>query len=271
MALAYPEGECFFRRSALKSDHKDYYQADRPDHFYGHFLVEFIWNLPAYTGEEARKKRTHPRSTFKLHDYSQYGFMSSRQGPYIGNWSWMSFTYCAHPYKGKQRRVQHNLCTNRNRLQSQVGGDPMEVRAFSVSRRFAVFALTIDKTYFMIIPMPKRKENWVFIDVGNLCPASYVLPGSSLLTAELVFPPAANGSDPWYLHSCSAAIVGGPSRALHIFARQLGCCRHNNQNALPWRLKDKTREYMEGCTSQKDYRPTRLGHAFSGRKCLWVG
>ncbi|KAE8370897.1 hypothetical protein BDV27DRAFT_789 [Aspergillus caelatus] len=148
MALAYPEGECFFKRSALNSSNKNFYQADRADHFYGHFLLEFIWNVPSHTGDSARQRRSHPRSTYHLNDLSTWTpppVMLKTNGPYIGNWSQLPFVYGSHYSKGKQRRMQHNLCTNAKRLQAQVKGDAME-------------------SWFMIMPMPKRQEGWVFID-----------------------------------------------------------------------------------------------------------
>ncbi|KNG88045.1 hypothetical protein ANOM_004085 [Aspergillus nomiae NRRL 13137] len=114
MALAYPEGECFFRRAALNHKDKNCYQADRVDHFYGHFLVEFLWNVPAHTGDKALQPHSHPRSTYKKHDFSiPWGFMSQgREGPYIGCWTHLPF---------------HNLCTWAERLKKQVDGDAMEV------------------------------------------------------------------------------------------------------------------------------------------------
>ncbi|OGM47919.1 hypothetical protein ABOM_002695 [Aspergillus bombycis] len=148
MALAYPEGECFFKRSALNSSNKNFYQADRADHFYGHFLLEFIWNVPTHTGDAARKTRTHPRSTYHLNDLSYWTpppIMTKTNGPYIGSWSQLPFVYGSHYSKGKQRRMQHNLCTNVDRLQAQMKGGAME-------------------SWFMIMPMPKRQEGWVFID-----------------------------------------------------------------------------------------------------------
>ncbi|RAQ52963.1 hypothetical protein AFGD_001413 [Aspergillus flavus] len=148
MALAYPEGECFFKRSALNSNNKSFYQADRADHFYGHFLLEFIWNVPTHTGDAARKTHKHPRSTYHLNDLSTWTpppMMYKTNGPYIGSWSQLPFVYGSHYSKGKQRRVQHNLCTNADRLQTQMKGAAME-------------------SWFMIMPMPKRQEGWVFID-----------------------------------------------------------------------------------------------------------
>ncbi|GAB1198409.1 hypothetical protein APSETT444_007728 [Aspergillus pseudonomiae] len=129
MALAYPEGECFFKRSALNSSNKNFYQADRADHFYGHFLLEFIWNVPSHTGDAARKTRKHPRSTYHLNDLSYWTpppLMTKTNGPYIGSWSQLPFVYGSHYSKGKQRRMQHNLCTNVDRLQAQMKGGAME-------------------------------------------------------------------------------------------------------------------------------------------------
>lgn len=45
MALPYPEGEVFFKRSALKLPQGNYkYSADEPEAFYTYVLVEQVWN-----------------------------------------------------------------------------------------------------------------------------------------------------------------------------------------------------------------------------------
>ncbi|PSD91293.1 hypothetical protein C7G62_19185, partial [Acinetobacter baumannii] len=156
MALAYPEGECFFRRSALNSSNKEYYQADRPDHFYGHFLLEFIWNKPSHTGSDAREKRTHPRTSYQLIDETLILPMGGfRVGPFIGAWKQLPIVYGSHYSKGQHRRVQHNLCTSSGRLQKQMDGDPLESR-------------------FMTMPMPKREEGWAFIDRVTNIRAIYI-------------------------------------------------------------------------------------------------
>ncbi|KAF7594180.1 hypothetical protein BBP40_010029 [Aspergillus hancockii] len=63
----------------------------------------------------------------------------------MGSWSQLPIVYGSHYNKGKQRRVQHNLCTSSDRLKAQVNGGAME-------------------SWFMILPMPKRQEGWAFID-----------------------------------------------------------------------------------------------------------
>ncbi|KAF3026760.1 hypothetical protein E8E14_014836 [Neopestalotiopsis sp. 37M] len=155
MALAYPEGECFFRRSALNSSNKAWYQADRPDHFYGNFLLEFIWNKPSHTGDEALKSRNHPRTSYKLIDKSIRHWRFPRRGPFIGAWKQLPIVYGSHYSKGKHRRVQHNLCTYDERLEKQMNGDAME-------------------SWFMTMPMPKREEGWAFIDRVTNIRAIYI-------------------------------------------------------------------------------------------------
>ncbi len=63
MALAYPEGECFFKRSVLNTSQADGYHADKIEDFYSKMMVEYVWNQEAYHGSVAAKSpkgRAHP-------------------------------------------------------------------------------------------------------------------------------------------------------------------------------------------------------------------
>ncbi|RYO84983.1 hypothetical protein DL762_005394 [Monosporascus cannonballus] len=55
MALAYPLGECYFKRTGLDTPQPEGFYASDPDQFSKRMLVEFIWNKPAYHGAEAAK------------------------------------------------------------------------------------------------------------------------------------------------------------------------------------------------------------------------
>ncbi len=63
MALAYPEGECFFKRSVLNTSQADGYHAGKIEDFYSNIVVEYVWNQEAYHGSVAAKSpkgRAHP-------------------------------------------------------------------------------------------------------------------------------------------------------------------------------------------------------------------
>ncbi|RYP09608.1 hypothetical protein DL765_008382 [Monosporascus sp. GIB2] len=53
MALAYPLGECYFKRTGLNTPQPKGFHASDPEQFFKRMLVEFIWNKPAYHGAEA--------------------------------------------------------------------------------------------------------------------------------------------------------------------------------------------------------------------------
>ena len=69
MALAYPEGECFFMRSGLRSPRRTGYNAENLNHFHNHFIIEYIWNKPADSGDRETNHphgHTHPRSAYSI-------------------------------------------------------------------------------------------------------------------------------------------------------------------------------------------------------------
>ncbi|KAL4962723.1 uncharacterized protein BDV14DRAFT_210367 [Aspergillus stella-maris] len=105
MSFAYPEGECFFKRSAICSSS---YDPDKPEHFYGHLLVEYIWNRPAFHGCDSDYRRDvhfHPRSAYKV-------VKGDWWNTYYGNWTSIYFLYGTKPYsdKARYRQIEHNLC-----------------------------------------------------------------------------------------------------------------------------------------------------------------
>ncbi|KAL2786466.1 hypothetical protein BJX66DRAFT_342150 [Aspergillus keveii] len=92
MAMPYPEGEAFFKRSVLKSRSDGRFNAEDPAHFYSTRLVEM--------------GHPHARSNYQI----VYG---SGLGTAYGNWSWCPFTYGN--WRFPKRRVQCELCTSGNR------------------------------------------------------------------------------------------------------------------------------------------------------------
>lgn len=77
MALPYPEGEVYFKRSALQLPQGDYkYSADEPLAFYSHVLIEQVWNAWASsesTIPSSKNVPTHLRADHKIGSASYYG------------------------------------------------------------------------------------------------------------------------------------------------------------------------------------------------------
>ncbi|KAL8778972.1 MAG: hypothetical protein Q9213_007157 [Squamulea squamosa] len=153
MALAYPEGKCFFIRSALDSS---VYHANDVNDFYSHLMVEYVWNREADHGSKAcmtaESRRggghRHPRSGYKIvrgawHWDTDYG-----------NWVHLPFSYGTH-WKSITRRVEHELCTNGTRFMERENGGSY-------------------RPYFMTMPMPTREERWVWIDMLAYIRAIYL-------------------------------------------------------------------------------------------------
>ncbi|KAJ5803269.1 uncharacterized protein N7503_005719 [Penicillium pulvis] len=159
MALSYPQGECFFKRSALKSAEGNRFDAEDEKQFYSTMLVEVIWNKEAYHGsKQCGKAPPHKRSKYKIlmdkgvlldengkADISVGAHASSWQTMY-GNYIHLPFNY-GH-YSQPSRRAQHELCTWGHRFKLRECGDAYE-------------------SWFMFVPVPTSDEQWVFID--RLC------------------------------------------------------------------------------------------------------
>lgn len=122
MALAYPEGECFFVRTALDSGSSSGYHASDVKEFYSHMMVEYIWNVESDHGSKNANSptgRTHPRTGYKI-------VKGSWWDTHYGAWANLPFNYG--PSEGTiKRRVQHNLCTSGNRFRNHEKGGSSEV------------------------------------------------------------------------------------------------------------------------------------------------
>lgn len=147
MALSYPEGECFFKRSGLRTP---YYDADNTHQFYGHFLLGYIWNKPAFHGSDAK-----PEWSISTHHYrSGYKVVKgSLWETNYGAWTNMFVMYGKNPYSrygdlDQYRVAEHNLCSSGNKFRDQEKGASLE-------------------SFFMVLPMPKLSdgEEWLLIDV----------------------------------------------------------------------------------------------------------
>ena len=130
MALTYPEGECYFRRSALDINLPDQYHASDPKDFYSHMMVEYVWNRESYHGQKDSnypKGYTHPRSEFKI--VTGYAW-----GTNYGAWTHLPFSYGPH-FSDIRRRVQHELCINGNDFRDREKGG-----AYQVSHYFTLLS-----------------------------------------------------------------------------------------------------------------------------------
>ena len=151
MALPFIEGEVFFIRSALEEPHFYRFFPDDPRQFYGHMLIEHVWNrwtvsintTPNFVGIE---NRPHPRS--RLERGTAQGWRT--EFGHFPNW-WINF--------GNDRRGQNILRTfdaqpnqNRNEMRDLDSGGPARV----------VFR-----------PVPLGTEEFVFIDMTQPIRAVY--------------------------------------------------------------------------------------------------
>ncbi|KAG8526385.1 uncharacterized protein KY384_000379 [Bacidia gigantensis] len=70
MALAFPEGECFFDRSGLRvTARPDIYDANNPELFHSNMMIEYLWNVPDAIGDRDSNHpsgHTHPRATYTI-------------------------------------------------------------------------------------------------------------------------------------------------------------------------------------------------------------
>ena len=131
MALAYPEGECFFVRTALDGPpNSGAYMASDEYQFYSHMMIEYIWNVEADHGQSAANfpdGYTHPRSDYKF-------VIGSTWGTIYGNWEYLPFSYG--PSEGEiTKRVRHPLCTSPNHFIAHENGASAEVSTTWVSRQ----------------------------------------------------------------------------------------------------------------------------------------
>lgn len=117
MALAFPEGECFFRRDGLVSPRAGGYDARNERQFYSTMLVEFLWNVPSHSenaGVNYPNGHFHPRT----------GYTITRRDSRIrqGNFNNLPFSYGPSEWQIR-RRVQHELCLDPLTLQDYYFGN----------------------------------------------------------------------------------------------------------------------------------------------------
>lgn len=162
MALAYPEGECFFKRSALATSQADGYHADNLKDFYGHFILEYVWNQWGDHGSDCNPNLTNDRSKYKI-------VKGNNWGTQYGVWDRLPISYGQQ--KDIKRRYQHNLCTDGNRIRDREKGASAEA---SLRSLLATPGFTDDhQAWFMTLQMPTKSEEWVWIDVCHTFPRGW--------------------------------------------------------------------------------------------------
>ncbi|OJK00824.1 hypothetical protein ASPACDRAFT_42318 [Aspergillus aculeatus ATCC 16872] len=121
------------------------YDPDKPEHFYGHLLVEYICNRAALSDDSAyytKDVHYHPRSAYQVVKGDWWDTK-------YGNWTNNHFLYGKKPYSDTERyrKVEHNLCVSGNRFRDQDKGGALE-------------------SWFMILPMPllAKEEEWFLVD-----------------------------------------------------------------------------------------------------------
>ncbi|QSZ32784.1 hypothetical protein DSL72_002363 [Monilinia vaccinii-corymbosi] len=143
MALAYPEGECFFVRDGLRARGGAHYSynANNPLHFKNHMMIEYIWNRPAHSSWDAGSgynSNGHP------HPRTLYTITRVLLRSYHGGFNNLPISYG--PSETNIRtRVQHELCTHARTFDDWWYG-------------------ASDESWFMHMPMPQIGE-WVWIDM----------------------------------------------------------------------------------------------------------
>ncbi len=123
MALPYPEGEVFFKRSAL-NDAIYGWNADDEVHFYDRMLVEYVYNQPFQIS--STNDRVHPRCTLKTYNPSSWNTN-------FDNWSSMAIGFG----KGSSKETwtswtQIELCNQPDIYKNYDKGDPNKVIIRSV-------------------------------------------------------------------------------------------------------------------------------------------
>lgn len=148
MAVAYPEGECFFQRSKLDNA---YYHANNPKDFYSYMMIEYVWNAEADHGSRNCKTSSgghrHPRSGYQI-------VRGSNWGTDYGNWTHLPFGFGPDCDK-ISRRTDHELCTTGNVFKDRENGGSYQ-------------------PWFMMVPMPTREERWMWIDMLTYIRAIYL-------------------------------------------------------------------------------------------------
>lgn len=119
MAAAHPEGEVFFLRRSLRLGGFD---AENPQHFYSHFLVEWVSNEPFAVQQGSDVPlRTHPRADYLRQRATGVPARRWRYG------FWSHLPVSLGPYENVRRRYRIPLQNVVNRYSDRYHGGPQIV------------------------------------------------------------------------------------------------------------------------------------------------
>ncbi|EQL03182.1 hypothetical protein OCS_01105 [Ophiocordyceps sinensis CO18] len=146
MAMPYPEGEVFFKRSTLrvakgKGDNAWSFNADNAKEFATHILIEYIYNRPCGHGGTRCYPIFSETGGKKYHHPSSFNVMFSKTQE-------DSTTHAAHKPKGIEmsRMFRIDTLNDAAAYRDNVGGGP-------------------DKVTMMPIPIKGKDERYLFIDL----------------------------------------------------------------------------------------------------------
>ncbi|KAL9098422.1 MAG: hypothetical protein Q9163_005913 [Psora crenata] len=137
MALPYPEGIVYFKTEALKQFG---YDATNESDFYGHFLVEYVWNQCIYSGSDLDSKKQDHDHSGPLH--TGYGQWYNTR---FGVWDTMHCNFGDNRDGTElKRRVISATNTNFNEIRDRDSGGPAKIR---------------------LCPIPMGPEKYLFLDL----------------------------------------------------------------------------------------------------------
>ncbi len=149
MALAYPEGEVFFKRDPLYLEKRDngghwIWNPSTSRDFYSHIMVEYVWNVTELWVEN---KFRHPRTGYT------WTHAASSAWTYYGAHELMNVSYG--PYQNPARREYFNL--------------PIDASEF----RNTMYYDAAKKSYIVPLLMPSSSERYLWFDMVKPIRAIY--------------------------------------------------------------------------------------------------
>ena len=116
MALAYPEGEVFFKRSSLTFNDDNKWNASNAEYFYSHVLIEYASN--EYHTDYPETLYSHPRANYVVNMASHYPIA-------FGYYDRLPVSIGSHDHI--KRRYDMQLETNVNVFKDRRKGGPQRV------------------------------------------------------------------------------------------------------------------------------------------------
>ncbi|OGM48634.1 hypothetical protein ABOM_002065 [Aspergillus bombycis] len=149
MAAAHPEGEVYFQRSSLRfANHLTFFDANNANHFYSHFLIEWVSNVAM-----ARQVRDLPQPN---HEGPRSQYLRERPSgvprTWYGFWSHLPVSYGRN--NNISRWAQIPLETNPAEFRDSYNGGAQKVRVHPC-------------------PLPTTAEQWIWLDLVTPIRAIY--------------------------------------------------------------------------------------------------